>query len=139
MAELIEDRRACIVPNRLALSIARQCALVGVAWRLAATATWCQYEGAGRLIEMYSYNAAGAMTEKRLRIERGGYGQVDKDVAYSFGSDGKLGTVLYPGTTVPSSYFYDLMDRPIKLTGPSAGNGNLMDLAKDVVYGTAGR
>jgi len=53
-----------------------------------------------REYEMYSYNAAGAVTKKRLRIVRS-TGTVDKDVTYGYGADGKPTTVLYPGTSVP--------------------------------------
>lgn len=107
--------------------------------RLAATATGCTYAGAGQLIEMYSYNAAGAVLKKRLRIVRGS-GTVDKDVTYTYGSDGKLATVLYPGTTVPYTYSYDLMDRPVKMTGSPTLLGNTtVDLVKDVQFGVAGQ
>ena len=62
-----------------------------------------QTVGAGKLIEMYSYTAAGAVTKKRLRVQRGA-GTADKDFVYGYGSDGKLATVLYPGASVPFTY-----------------------------------
>ncbi|MBI2685178.1 MAG: RHS repeat-associated core domain-containing protein [Acidobacteria bacterium] len=106
--------------------------------RLAATATGCMYVGAGQVIEMYSYTSAGAVAKKRLRLVRGA-GTVDKDVSYSYGSDGKLATVTYPGYSTPFTYTYDLMDRPTKMTGPSMFDGSQIDHAKDVVYGVAGQ
>jgi YD repeat-containing protein len=92
------------------------------AGRLAATATgvltgMCQSVGAGQLIEMYSYTAAGAVTKKRMRIIRSGT-TVDKDVTYTYGTDGKLATVLYPGASVPFTYSYNLMDQPVKSKRP---------------------
>jgi len=67
-------------------------------------------------------------------------GTVDKDVTYGYGADGKPTTVLYPGTSVPYTYTYDLMDRPIKMTGPLTLFGTTtVDLTKDVVYGVAGQ
>ena len=107
--------------------------------RLAATATGCQGTGPGQMIEMYAYNSAGAATKKRLRLVRPS-GTVDKDVTYAYGSDGKLSTVLYPGATIPYTYTYDSMDRPTKMTGPSAMlSTQTVDHAKDVVYGVAGQ
>ncbi|MBL8239316.1 MAG: hypothetical protein JNM66_17960, partial [Bryobacterales bacterium] len=109
------------------------------AGRLAATATGCSLTGGGQLIEMYSYTAAGAVTKKRLRIVRSG-GTVDKDVTYTYGTDGKLATVLYPGATVPFSYTYNLLDQPTKRTGAPVFQGNTtVDLVKNVVYGAAGQ
>jgi RHS repeat-associated protein len=114
------------------------------AGRLAATATgvqtgMCQSVGAGQLIEMYSYTAAGAVTKKRMRIIRSGT-TVDKDVNYTYGTDGKLATVLYPGASVPFTYSYDLMDRPVKMTGaPTFLGGTTVDLVKGVAYGVAGQ
>ncbi len=109
------------------------------AGRLAATSTGCAAQAAGQLIEMYSYNSGGAVTKKRLRIVRTN-GTVDKDVLYSYGTDGKLATVQYPGVSIPFSYYYDAMDRPIRMSGPSAYYaGQTIDHAKDVVYGVAGQ
>jgi len=85
--------------------------------RVAATETGCENVSVDKVIEMYSYTVAGAVTKKRLRIVRS-TGTVDKDVTYGYGADGKPSTVLYPGTSVPYTYTYDLMDRPIKMTGP---------------------
>jgi len=73
-----------------------------------------------------------------MRIVRAN-GTVDKDVTYGYGSDGKLSTVLYPGGTIPYTYTYDFMDRPVKMTGPGFVAGNLMDQVKDVAYGVAGQ
>jgi len=107
--------------------------------RVAATETGCDNTGVGRVIEMYSYTVAGAVTKKRLRIVRS-TGTVDKDVTYGYGADGKPTTVLYPGTTAPYTYTYDSMDRPIKMTGPLTLFGTTtIDLTKDVVYGVAGQ
>jgi len=106
--------------------------------RVAATETGCENVGVGKVIEMYSYTAAGAVTKKRLRIVRS-TGTVDKDVTYGYGADGKPSTVLYPGTSAPYTYTYDLMDRHIKMTGPLTLFGTTtVDLTKDVVYGVAG-
>lgn len=109
--------------------------------RLAATATGCPGTGTGpgQVIELYAYNAAGAVTKKRLRLVRLTE-TVDKDVTYSYGSDGKLSTVLYPGATIPYTYTYDAMDRPDKMTGPSTMLGTqTVDHAKDIEYGVAGQ
>jgi hypothetical protein len=107
--------------------------------RLAAVSTGCSAVGAGQLIEMYSYTAAGSVTKKRLRVVRSA-GTVDKDFVYGYGSDGKLATVLYPGASVPFTYTYDLMDRPTNMTGPSTYNPTAaVDHVKDVVYGAAGQ
>jgi RHS repeat-associated protein len=107
--------------------------------RVAAVETGCAGTGAGRLIEMYSYTPAGAVTKKRLRVERPS-GTVDRDFVYGYGADGKLATVLYPGASVPFTYTYDLMDRPTKMTGPAPANpGTAVDHAKDVEYGAAGQ
>jgi len=113
------------------------------AGRLAATATGtatgCSASGVGSVIEMYSYNVAGAVTKKRLRIVRPA-GTVDKDIAYSYGSDGKLTGVLYPDATIAYQYTYDLMDRPTKMTGPRWNTSTVsIDYVKDVVYGVAGQ
>jgi RHS repeat-associated protein len=86
---------------------------------------------------MYSYTAAGAVAKKRLRIVRG-TATVDKDVTYGYGSDGKLATVLYPDTTVPLTYTWDAMDRPVGMTGPGTVN-NQVEHVKDVTYGVAGQ
>jgi YD repeat-containing protein len=107
------------------------------AGRVAAVATGCAYVGLGQLIEMYSYTAAGAVAKKRLRIVRG-TATVDKDVTYGYGSDGKLATVLYPDTTVPLTYTWDAMDRPVGMTGPGTVN-NQVEHVKDVTYGVAGQ
>jgi len=98
----------------------------------------CAGDGVGEIVEMYSYTVAGAITRKRMRIVRAN-GTVDKDVTYGYGSDGKLSTVLYPGGTIPYTYTYDFMDRPVKMTGPGFVAGNLMDQVKDVAYGVAGQ
>jgi RHS repeat-associated protein len=113
------------------------------AGRLAAVATgWggngCQWTGLGVVVEMYSYTAAGAVTKKRMRVYRG-VEIVDKDVTYSYGPDGKLATVLYPGASVPYTYTYDLMDRPTKMTGAGFLAGDLMDHVWDVAYNTVGQ
>lgn len=114
------------------------------AGRLAATATGyqtglCQSAGVGQVIELYSYTVAGAVAKKRLRIIRSGT-TVDKDVTYTYGTDGKLSSVLYPGATVPFTYTYDSMDRPVKMTGAATFLGSTaVDLVKDVTYGVAGR
>jgi RHS repeat-associated protein len=107
--------------------------------RVAAVETGCEAVAPGRLIEMYSYTPAGAVTKKRLRVTRD-TGTVDRDFVYGYGADGKLATVLYPGASVPFTYTYDLMDRPTKMTGPSPANpGTVVDHAKDVEYGAAGQ
>ena len=33
-------------------------------------------------------------------------GTMDEDVAYTYGADGKLATVLYPDATIPYTYTY---------------------------------
>jgi len=45
-------------------------------------------------------------TPNNLPARRGGIEQ---------SRDGKLATVLYPGGTIPYTYTYDLMDRPVKM------------------------
>jgi len=67
-------------------------------------------------------------------------GNPGKDVTYTYGTDGKLATVLYPDATLPYTYTYDLMDRPTKMTGPSFGNStNTIDHVRNVAYGVAGQ
>jgi RHS repeat-associated protein len=112
-----------------------------VTGRLAAVSRGCAGSGGGgQFIEMYSYNSAGAVLKKRLRVSRGGSSIVDKDVTYAYGTDGKLSTVLYPGASVPYTYTYDLMDRPTKMTGPSMMAPTVtIDHARNVAYGVAGQ
>lgn len=109
--------------------------------RLAAVARGCAGSaGGGQFIEMYSYDSAGAVLKKRLRVSRGGSSIIDKDVTYAYGSDGKLSTMQYPGASVPYTYTYDLMDRPTKMTGPSMmAPAVTIDHARNVVYGGAGQ
>lgn len=72
--------------------------------------------------------------------EARGTGTVDRDLVYSYGADGKLASVLYPGSSVPFVYTYDLMDRPTYMTGPSTYNPTVaVEHVKDVVYGAAGQ
>ena len=50
--------------------------------------------------EMYSYDSAGRVLKKRLRIVNPQLGSVDKDIEYNFTAD-KLNTVKYPDVNVP--------------------------------------
>ena len=110
-----------------------------VAARLEAVARGCSGTGGGQFIEMFSYNPAGALLKKRLRIVKP-TGSVNKDVSYGYMSDGKLETVLYPDATVPYTYIYNLLDQPTKMTGPSILNAaNTIDHVKNVNYGVAGQ
>jgi YD repeat-containing protein len=85
--------------------------------RVAAVETGCVGQGAGSLIEIYSYTPAGAVTKKRLRVERQSGTVVNKDFVYGYGADGKLATVLYPGASVPFTYTYKCAGRPAESRG----------------------
>ncbi len=84
--------------------------------------------------EMYSYDSAGRVLKKRLRVSRNGV-DVDSDIEYTFNAE-LLNTMQY--SSVPMTYYYDSLRRPIRMTGPD-GNGNTVDLVNNVTYNIAGR
>jgi RHS repeat-associated protein len=86
-----------------------------LAGRVASVETGCSARG-GLVQELYSYNVAGAVTTKRVRIVRGS-STVTKNIGYTFDAEGKLATVQYPDVSIPFTYFYDNMGRPNRMTG----------------------
>jgi len=112
-----------------------------LAARLAAVETGCVGERGGLVQELYSYNVAGAVLTKRVRITRGN-STVTKDIGYTFDAEGKLATVQYPDVAKPFTYFYDAMGRPNRLTGvgwdDNSSTWNTIDHVNGVSYGDAG-
>ncbi len=92
--------------------------------------------------EMYSYDSAGRVLKKRLRVSNNALGDVDKDVEYSF-TGAKLDSVKYPDINVPFTYYYDNMLRPNRMTGKDPSdyqNGtNVVDYVNSVNYNVASR
>jgi RHS repeat-associated protein len=86
-----------------------------LAGRVASVETGCSTRG-GLVQELYSYNVAGAVTTKRVRIVRGS-STVTKNIGYTFDAEGKLATVQYPDVARPFTYSYDLLGRPNRMTG----------------------
>jgi len=68
--------------------------------RVAAISTGCTSVRGGRMDELYSYNVAGAVLTKRVRITRG-MSVVAKDIAYTFDGEGKLASTKYPDEAKP--------------------------------------
>ncbi len=65
----------------------------------------------GRIDELYSYNVAGAVLTKRVRITRWS-SVVTKDIVYTFDGEGKMASMQYPDETKPFVMGYDAMGRP---------------------------
>ena len=86
--------------------------------------------------EMYSYDAAGRVLKKRLRVSRN-YHTVDKDLEYTY-TGALLNTMKYPDSSTPYTYAYDNMLRPNGMTGPSVLDTTI-DVVKNVSYNVAGR
>ena len=91
-----------------------------VAGRLAVTTSYAPGAGGGNTFyEMYSYDSAGRVLKKRLRVSNyPSYSVVDKDIEYSY-TGSQLTTVKYPDVNngIPFTYYYDNMSRPIRMTG----------------------
>ncbi len=93
-----------------------------LAGRLASVTTGCanvpsgesETKG-GRVDELYSYNSAGAVVTKRVRILRGN-STVTNDIGYTFDGEGKLATMQYPDEAKPYVMSYDAMARPSGMT-----------------------
>ena len=79
--------------------------------RVAAVSTGCAWQRGGRIDELYSYNTAGAVLTKRVRITRG-MSPVIKDIVYSFDGEGKLASTKYPDEAKPFVLSYDAMGCP---------------------------
>ena len=92
--------------------------------------------------EMYSYDSAGRVLKKRLRVSNNALGDVDKDIEYSF-TGAKLDSVKYPDINVPFTYYYDNMLRPNRMTGKDPSdyqNGtNVVDYVNSVNYSVSSR
>ena len=92
--------------------------------------------------EMYSYDSAGRVLKKRLRIVNPQLGTVDKDIEYNF-TAAKLNTVKYPDVNVPFTYYYDNMLRPNRMTGKDPNDfqawTNTVDYVNSVNYNVASR
>jgi hypothetical protein len=84
------------------------------------------------LYEMYSYDSAGRVVKKRLRVSNSSIGYVDQEVEN--GSTGaKLNSLKCPDIDVPFTYYYDNMLRPNQMTwqGPNYADG-IVDLVNKV-------
>ena len=101
------------------------------------------YTTGNNYIEMFSYTAAGDITNKKLRLwKQIGTSQnpynpttalADLEAIYTYTSEGKINTLKYPlGTTY--QYTYDSMGRPTKMTDTQTST----DLVGTVSYGPAG-
>jgi RHS repeat-associated protein len=108
-----------------------------LAARLAVVETGCTGQG-GVVQELYSYNVAGAVLTKRVRITRSSpTAIITKDIGYSFDAEGKLATMQYPDVATPFTYFYDAMGRPNRMTGVGSSS-NTIDHVSGVSYGVGG-
>ena len=83
--------------------------------RVASATTGCTGQKGGKIDELYSYNIAGAVVTKRVRITRG-VSTVTKDIVYTYDGEGKLASTKYPDETKPWVMGYDAMARPNGLT-----------------------
>ena len=75
--------------------------------------------GSNTFYEMYSYDSAGRLLKKRLRVSNfPSYSVVDKDIEYNY-TGSQLTTVKYPDVNsgIPFTYYYDNMSRPNRMTG----------------------
>ena len=70
--------------------------------RPASVSTGTPYQRGGRIDELYSYNVAGAVLRKRMRITRG-MSIVTKDIDYTYDAEGKLLSTKYPTSASPLS------------------------------------
>jgi RHS repeat-associated protein len=120
-----------------------------LAGRLAAVTTGCQhpqgeeeYARGGKVDELYSYNSAGAVLTKRVRIVRGN-STVTKDIGYTFDGEGKLATMQYPDEPRPFVMSYDAMARPSGMTQeyqqPGVEDWFNRNWVSGVSYGVAGQ
>ncbi|MFN9892912.1 MAG: hypothetical protein ACK58M_06705, partial [Acidobacteriota bacterium] len=112
--------------------------------RLASVSTGTPYQRGGRIDELYSYNVAGAVLRKRMRITRG-MSIVTKDIDYTYDAEGKLLSIKYPDERKPFVTTYDAMARPNGLTQDyryGEWNGEelwaTVQLVSGVNYGIAG-
>ncbi len=87
----------------------------------------------GQFTEMYSYSSSGTINKTRLRMTRGQH-SVDLDLAIGLDSNGRVSSLLYPGTTQALQYQYDAMGRPLSV---SFANGDAV--VSDVSYDVLGR
>jgi hypothetical protein len=83
--------------------------------RPASVSTGTPYQRGGRIDELYSYNVAGAVLRKRMRITRG-MSIVTKDIDYTYDAEGKLLSTKYPDERKPFVTTYHAMARPNGLT-----------------------
>jgi RHS repeat-associated protein len=120
-----------------------------LAGRLASVTTGCANVPAGetetrggRVDELYSYNSAGAVVTKRVRILRGN-SVVTKDIGYTFDGEGKLASIQYPDEAKPYVMSYDAMARPSGMTQEYQLPGDPAWLNRNwvsgVSYGVAGQ
>ncbi|MFN7648550.1 MAG: hypothetical protein ACK5UT_13665, partial [Acidobacteriota bacterium] len=112
--------------------------------RPASVSTGTPYQRGGRIDELYSYNGAGAVLRKRMRITRG-MSIVTKDIDYTYDAEGKLLSTKYPDERKPFVTSYDAMARPNGLTQDyryGEWNGEelwaTVQLVSGVNYGIAG-
>jgi hypothetical protein len=101
--------------------------------------------------EMYSYNAAGAVVKKRLRVTRTlpwpinspVISNADLDAAYTYDNEGRVTATQYPSTWNGSAWVagpnlgntYDSMGRPQKVTDLTASS----DIISNATYNPAGQ
>ncbi|HZU29040.1 MAG TPA: RHS repeat-associated core domain-containing protein [Bryobacteraceae bacterium] len=65
--------------------------------------------------EMYSYNSAGRMTAKRLRLNKGN-NNADLNASFTYNNEGTLSSITYPNSGATYTYGFDSMYRPASLT-----------------------
>ena len=110
--------------------------------RVASATTGCTGQRGGKVDELYSYNVAGAVVTKRVRITRG-VSTVTKDIVYTYDGEGKLASTKYPDEAKPWVMGYDAMARPNGLTQEWwDGNNNQWvnrQWVNGVSYGNAGQ
>ena len=110
--------------------------------RVASATTGCTGLRGGKVDELYSYNVAGAVVTKRVRITRG-VSTVTKDIVYTYDGEGKLASTKYPDEAKPWVMGYDAMARPNGLTQEWwDGNNNQWvnrQWVNGVSYGNAGQ
>jgi YD repeat-containing protein len=98
------------------------------------------YGRGGRIDELYSYNVAGAVLRKRMRITRG-MSIVTKDIDYTYDAEGKLLSTKYPDEQ-PFVMTYDALARPNGLTQqyqpPGLSDWFTRNWVSGGVYGVAG-
>ena len=87
----------------------------------------------GQFTEMYSYTPNGVVSKSRLRMTRGQH-STDLDLEIGFDSDGRVSSLLYPGSSQALTYTYDSQGQPLSV---SFANGDAV--VSDASYDILGR